>query len=133
MPEPRTCRGCGRPAYNGRRGRFGCANCVDEPGDGWQHRAACWGHPTPELFDSLNLLDAVDALAVCERCPVVRECDALAVHHEAAGTWGGLARGLGRGVPHVTFDEAWDRLDRATEPDDVKLARRRTAARTVAA
>ena len=56
-----------------------------EPPD-WYKRAACseLGH---EMF--FELKRRTEALAVCEPCPVRRECLAHALAHESFGVWGG--------------------------------------------
>lgn len=55
----------------------------------WQQRAACMGHPSPEIFHPKpsNVKDIEQAKAVCARCPVKIECQEQAMEY---GIWGGL-------------------------------------------
>ena len=56
----------------------------------WIGDAACAGHPDPSLFDQTHPAAAVDALAVCDGCPVVERCASYAETIGAdRGVWGG--------------------------------------------
>lgn len=70
----------------------------------WRDRGACagkpnhWFFPPGESFDfrrkkkakpDVEELEA-KAIAVCADCPVIAECRAWGVAHEAYGVWGGL-------------------------------------------
>jgi WhiB family redox-sensing transcriptional regulator len=58
--------------------------------DGWRSLAACKG-AEPDLWFPEPGEDARPALAVCDGCPVRRECLADALHApEKFGIWGGL-------------------------------------------
>lgn len=62
----------------------------------WLDRAACKGHPNPEVFfpDKGECAKAREARAVCRTCPVQRECLAYAIeHNETNGIWGGISMG----------------------------------------
>ncbi len=50
----------------------------------WKFRAACVGED-PELFFDQSKPGIQAALEVCERCPVVTECLAEALHQEGRG------------------------------------------------
>jgi WhiB family redox-sensing transcriptional regulator len=65
---------------------------------GWQYRAACKG-PQSELFFAPNHLERKDerlrresaAKAICQSCPVLRQClDYALMVREPHGIWGGL-------------------------------------------
>lgn len=66
------------------------------PTPGWFERAACKGQD-PGLWhpDGLeNQRQAAQAIAVCRRCPVRRDCLEHALEHdEAIGIWGGTQPG----------------------------------------
>jgi hypothetical protein len=112
------CAGCGARLHSSIRvGRYGCDRCYPAPnGSGWMAKAACRDAPDPDLFHATDILSGIDALAYCEACPVTRECDVLAVHLQARGTWAGILRGRGKGQPAIDADRAWNLLERATEP-----------------
>lgn len=54
----------------------------------WMDRAACRGHD-PELWFSNDATDRDLARAVCDRCPVRRDCGQHADSIGAEGVWGG--------------------------------------------
>jgi WhiB family redox-sensing transcriptional regulator len=65
---------------------------------GWQYRAACKG-PQSELFFAPNHLERKEerleresaAKAICQSCPVLRQCrDYALMVREPHGIWGGL-------------------------------------------
>lgn len=57
----------------------------------WWAQAACRGQGPGQWFPEQGA-QAVDAKAVCARCPVRTDClDAAVEHHEPAGVWGGLS------------------------------------------
>lgn len=58
---------------------------------GWRERARCATVPDPDIFFPDRTTPADEALAVCDRCPVMLACrtHALAVQ-EPYGVWGGL-------------------------------------------
>lgn len=64
----------------------------------WRERGAC-RFEDPELFfplgeGILSLRQIQQARAVCERCPVMRECRGFALRHsEYDGVWGGMTAG----------------------------------------
>lgn len=51
----------------------------------WHDQAACRDTPTAVFFDPEHTLEA---LAICDRCPVRRQCAEAGRHEE--GIWGGL-------------------------------------------
>lgn len=53
----------------------------------WQNRAACAGHPDPDLFT--NGHRAHEAAQVCAVCPVVEPCRQAGIG-TSIGTWGGV-------------------------------------------
>lgn len=57
----------------------------------WMDRAACRGHD-PELWFSNDATDRDLARAVCDRCPVRRDCGQHADSINAEGIWGGRWR-----------------------------------------
>lgn len=62
----------------------------------WMDAAACKGYPTGWWFPERgDLATAMKAKAVCERCPVTRECLELgrkvSVHGGGYGIWGGVS------------------------------------------
>jgi hypothetical protein len=62
----------------------------------WKSRAACGDAPDPEIFFDPHGHIA-DALAYCNRCPVVAECVETARDEREHGIWGGLLwTGTGR-------------------------------------
>jgi len=71
---------------------------------GWRDRAACLGHPTPDIFFApdreeprhVRKARETDAKAVCATCPVIMECRMWAVETGMTdGVWGGKT-GAGR-------------------------------------
>lgn len=70
---------------------------VAEPDPDWRSRAACAGYD-PETWFPVNdaeygpaLLQAEDAKAVCDRCPVVDACLRWALESgQDHGVWGGM-------------------------------------------
>lgn len=59
------------------------------PGD-WALQGACVGHPNPDLWFPRNTFEANEAIAICHRCPVERQCLEHAVRvGEPHGIWGG--------------------------------------------
>jgi hypothetical protein len=95
-------------------------------------RAACAGQW--ELFDSTDPFDHQTAAAICETCPIRRDCDETlakakrAAHHELVrygptGTWAGqLVGGDGRNPYRLAAEEQM-----FTE-DELRKAHRRHAA-----
>lgn len=75
----------------------------------WLHRAACSGRSA--LFDDAARVE--DARAVCQRCPVLRDCRAWALANAVDGVAGGMtaaertARRRSHGIaePQVTVEE----------------------------
>jgi WhiB family redox-sensing transcriptional regulator len=62
-----------------------------EPSGQWRLEAGCAGSPDPDMFFPDRNSSAVEALAICERCPVDLMCRAYAIEHqERDGIWGGL-------------------------------------------
>ena len=58
------------------------------PGD-WTDDAACRGHDT-DLWFATDLAGVTAAVAICQECPVRRDCHAWAdANDEAHGIWGG--------------------------------------------
>lgn len=55
----------------------------------WEQRAACKGHPDPEIFHPKpsNTRGIQQAKAICARCPVRNQCLTQAMEY---GIWGGL-------------------------------------------
>jgi WhiB family redox-sensing transcriptional regulator len=62
----------------------------DVMGD-WRDHAACRGMDTNLWFPE-GRGQAVEAKAVCARCPVAGECRRDAEVHDAVGVWGGMTR-----------------------------------------
>jgi hypothetical protein len=61
------------------------------PGLGWQVLAACAGTDDPDLFFPDRSDYPVEALAICQGCPVRRACRSHAFDQpERVGVWGGL-------------------------------------------
>lgn len=95
---------------------------MNETGDGWQDRAACRDEDDPDdWFAHGNTDKANEALAVCRRCPVRRECltAGLSLFDDSRfmfGIWGGVhqtdrARALRRAKRNGTpVDVVADRL-----------------------
>lgn len=55
----------------------------------WQARAACIG-TSPDLFQSIDPADQAAAVAVCQGCPVIEQCLAMATTEGLRfGTYGG--------------------------------------------
>ena len=86
----------GRP-ITGRRcearpgtGRASYAN-IRPPGE-WVDEGACVGHADPDLWFPRNLdIHAIwEATAICDECPVIKQCLKYAVdHRDLEGIWGG--------------------------------------------
>jgi WhiB family redox-sensing transcriptional regulator len=61
----------------------------------WMRKAACAGHPNPDLFfpDKAGrpaVAQIAEAEKVCQNCPVTVECDAYRqATHSSFGVWGG--------------------------------------------
>lgn len=55
----------------------------------WRERAACAGHPEPDLWFSWKGEEAERALAICNTCPVRSECRS-ARDDDPFGIWGGV-------------------------------------------
>jgi WhiB family redox-sensing transcriptional regulator len=74
------------------------------PTDGWQSQGACWG-VGPDVFYPHKGESPIEAIAVCEACPVRVECLVTAMWNgERYGVWGGTAertrRSLRRLISH---------------------------------
>lgn len=61
----------------------GLSNPADDP------RAACIGHPDPEVFFPTRGGDDSPAKAVCEDCPIRGMCLQWATATRQSGIWGG--------------------------------------------
>lgn len=80
-----------------------------DPGEHWKRRAACAGHPRPNIFhppparrddehslrrsaaEKRRQIIIAEAKTVCRHCPVTRECLAYATtRNQRYGIWGGL-------------------------------------------
>ena len=60
------------------------------PAGGWLEQVACRDED-PELFFPLPSEDEAPALAICTRCPVREDCQAMALaFDERYGVWGGV-------------------------------------------
>ena len=63
----------------------------------WRFQGACVDDPDPDRWFSageigaynLNLTNVNTLKSVCSTCPVIAECLAHALDHEAWGVWGG--------------------------------------------
>lgn len=57
----------------------------------WQSQGACKGSDPDQYFPHPHVSHAqiVSIRAVCEACPVRRECADWGIHHEQLGIWGG--------------------------------------------
>jgi WhiB family redox-sensing transcriptional regulator len=62
-----------------------------EPNVTWQSQGACKGSDPDQYFPHPYVSHAqiVSIRAVCEACPVRRECADWGIHHEQLGIWGG--------------------------------------------
>lgn len=116
-PPAKQCEHCGADYTMGSEGRARYAQrrycstaCVHDAGikptlttrrtftadtaPAWQHNAACRGEPDPEIFFPATRSEedrqrATEALTICRRCPVQRDCLAWAIAADADGIWGG--------------------------------------------
>jgi WhiB family redox-sensing transcriptional regulator len=62
-----------------------------KPTPTWQSHGACKGSDPDQYFPHPYVSHAqiVSIRAVCEACPVRRECADWGIHHEQLGIWGG--------------------------------------------
>jgi WhiB family redox-sensing transcriptional regulator len=77
--------GTGRASYGSLR-----------PPGAWVDESACAGHANPDLWfpRGLDIRVVWEATAVCEQCPVIKQCLAYAVDHpDLEGIWGGKTGG----------------------------------------
>lgn len=59
----------------------------------WEARAACLGHPDPDVFHPQSkYADIEPALRICRACPVVAECGETGEKFDLYGIWGGKLR-----------------------------------------
>ena len=63
------------------------------PGE-WAALATCAGLPPDGWDEGSDLGDRAVAVAICQRCPVTRDCSAYADLHRLVGVWGGTHRGV---------------------------------------
>lgn len=63
----------------------------------WARRAKCRDHPSPDLWfpttdnGGPGYSDNRAAIAICDDCPVQRDCLEYAIDHEEHGVWGGTS------------------------------------------
>ena len=75
---------------------------MDDDIDGWMLRAACRGHPTPDIFfpNPKDTATKQAAARVCRICPVSDTCmDTANSNDERYGIWGGMNRNAAHGGP----------------------------------
>ena len=58
---------------------------VQAIGMNWLKRAACLGSSTETFFEEDRSLEAI---AICQLCPVKSDCFEYAIKHEDYGVWG---------------------------------------------
>ena len=60
----------------------------------WYQQAACAGYPLDWWFAAKNTPERTQAIAICEECPVLTECDQMTIDNEKPvtrfGIWAGL-------------------------------------------
>lgn len=87
--------------------------------DDWKDEALCKGLDTNLFFDDyeedVKVRPAIDAL--CNQCPVARQCFAVGISQKATGVWGGvyldngkISREFGRHRTKQQWGEVWKSL-----------------------
>lgn len=97
----------------------------------WMQRAACAGHPNPDLFfptatagDSASTKQVADAARVCRTCPVTRECEQYRRDtHSEYGVWGGVTHNTR--PRHLTLEEDDEIQDAVARGESVSALARR--------
>jgi hypothetical protein len=58
-------------------------------------QGSCFDHPRPDIWHPVDRIEMREAKAICESCPIRRQCDQVAeTRGEPFGVWGGRYRGL---------------------------------------